>query len=81
MTVIVYDGHLGRMFVVQLLGSFSLQQEVLIHKVLHVGICLIVNFLDFSSFGRREDPVKPPFPFSRLQFSMTKIVLLFVIAK
>ena len=34
--VIVNDRHLGRMFVIQLLCRFALQQEVLVHKRFHV---------------------------------------------
>ena len=36
LTVIVNNRHFSRMFVVQLLRGFSLQQEVLVHKVFHL---------------------------------------------
>ena len=37
--VVVDNRHLGRMFVVELLRSFGLQQEVFIHKVFHNPMC------------------------------------------
>ena len=52
MAVIVDDGHLGRMLVIQLLCSFGLQQEVFVHEFLHTGLVLMLIFRLILFFRR-----------------------------